>query len=170
MADASLYFRTPSTSVNQTGFATVSQFLSNASASQIITFTAPNDIFESWQKEFVNNITQQPIPNNVGNRALNTIDNGFNSCIITITGRFKNPTADADAKKLEQFASQVQSDTFNQFGNIGLFSPNAARYNLDPNSTQGYMIKSFSFKRMSNAPNTIEFILTLAFGGSYVPQ
>lgn len=170
MADASLYFRTPSTSVNETGYATVLQFLSNAPASQIITFTAPNDIFESWGKEFTNNITQQPIPNNIGNRALNTIDNGLSACIITITGRFKNPTADADAKKLEQFASQAQNDVYNQFGNIGLYSPNAARYNLDPTSTQGYMVKSFNFRRLSNAPNTIEFTLTLAFGGAYVPQ
>lgn len=163
-----LYYRTPTTRAIDPGYTTPILLATNA-PTQAIQFITPGDMLERWSKSYANNITQQSLPNNKGNRTVSTIDNGLSSVLATIMGRFTTPDVDADALKLEQFAAQLQYDTYHQWGNVGLYSDNTPRYNLDPSPTRGFMIKTFDYSRVSQKPQSLEFTMQLAYGGTYVP-
>lgn len=162
MSDALLYFRDPTHTVS--GFPDP---YSLPSGNKLL-FTAPNDIMEKWSKTYSNTITTVPIPNNVANRSISIIDNGFGGASVTIYGRFLNSNADSDMQKLEIMSNMQQNDSHHVFGSFGLKSTNAPRYNSDPSDINGMMIKSFTFSRMHSAPKTMEFSVELVYGGKYV--
>ena len=107
------------------------------------------------------------------------------SITITINGRFKKPSSglDSDIAILRTMATRSNLDTSHPFGNVGLYSPNAPEFSLDPNATssnagspqsgtvtpatKGLTLDSFSIGYNTPQVKAYGFRATLKFGGTW---
>ena len=184
MANAILYYRTLNTLSNTTNATTPSALNTNF-ASQCLEFTFSDNLLEGLSFDYQNNILDIPVPNSSGTRKINKQENGLKSITITINGRFKKPSSglDSDIAILRTMATRSNLDTSHPFGNVGLYSPNAPEFSLDPNAissnagspqsgtvtpaTKGLTLDSFSIGYNTPQVKEYGFRATLKFGGTW---
>ena len=177
MADAILYYRTPTSRQDQYALPTTSGF----PAGQKLTFTFSDNIMEAIQFSYENNIVDIPAPISDGTRKINKQENGLKDIKLIIKGRFKkpkdgsgNPILDTDIGKLITFSRIAQLDASHPFGIIGFFSPNAPEFSIDPNATgastpatKGLTIQGWDLGYMTPKVTSYDFRMTLSFGGTW---
>ena len=172
MADAFIYYRLESNNSDQSAQATPALLKSNFPL-QVLEFTIPNELLETVAMVYENNIKDSPVSNADGTRRINKQDNGLNSISFTFRGRFKDVAT--DITRLIQFAvlKQVESSGVTdslEFGVFGFFTDNTTirPFNLDPDSSQGLTIRTFSIDRAGSTPRNFDFSITMTFGGTFV--
>jgi|TARA_R110000824_G_scaffold355635_1_gene542843 hypothetical protein len=189
MVNAIIYYRTLSTLSNTTNATTPSALLSNFPL-QCLEFTFSDNLLESIQTTYTNNIVDYPVPNSSGVRKINKQDNGISSFNLIVSGRFKKPInasgipqINTDIAKIVTMSKISQIDTSHPFGVIGFYSPNAPEFTLDPNATstnagspqsgtvtpatKGYTISSWELGYMTPKITSYDFRITLSYGGTW---
>ena len=186
MADAILYYRTVNTLSNTTNATTPAALATNFSA-PCLSFTFSDNILETLQFNYVNNVIDIPVPIADGTRKINKQENGLKSIQLIINGRFKKPSAqdslDGDITKLINMSKTAQVDTSHIFGVVGIYAPSSPEFSLDPNATssnagnptsgtitpatKGYTISSWDLGYMSPKVRTYDFRVVLSFGGTW---
>lgn len=189
MANAILYYRTPTTLSNTTNATTPSALLANFN-SQCLEFTFSDNLLESIQSTYTNNVVDYPVPNSSGTRKINKQDNGVKSLSLIIKGRFKKPLnasgvpiIDTEINKLIAISKILQVGVDHPFGVVGFYSPNAPQFSLDPNATsdntgspqsgtvtpatKGYTISSWDLGYASPNITAYDFSVTLSYGGTW---
>jgi len=166
MADAILFYR-------QDGQVGVP--IASLPSFQKLEFTFPDNVLEGIQEEWQNNVIDLPVPISDGTRRINKQENGLTQRLLTINGVFKNPDISSDILKLYDIRSRLQVTEDFPFGVVGFFSPNASRFNLDPddvvdandNSRQGYTVKTTTIGFVGQKKTRYGFQITLSFGGTF---
>jgi len=185
MANAILYFRDGETGDGYTDTGAIS----GLNASQKLEFIADDNIMEAIEFAYTNNVIDLPVPIADGTRKINKQENGLRSVKLIIRGRFRKPheigtgseagvvkpIADTDIAKLIAMSKRLQVNTAYPYGIIGLYSPNAPEFSLDPNATsvgatdtpatKGYTIESWNLGYASPKVKTYDFSVQLSFGG-----
>ena len=113
MADAILYWRTPTTRADQ-------YTVANLTDNQKLSFTVPDNILSAIQFSYQNNVLDIPVPNSLAVRRINKQENGLRSIRLIISGRFKKPTSgtDTDIGKLIEMSKISQLDISHPYGII----------------------------------------------------
>ncbi len=89
MADAMLYYRTPTT---YKGISTDTYYDPiNLPIGQRMEFTFSDNLLEGIDFQYQNNVIDIPVPVSDGTRKINKQDNGLKSILLTINGQFKIP-------------------------------------------------------------------------------
>ena len=189
MANAIIYYRTPTTLSNTTNATTPSALLASFPL-QCLEFTFSDNLLESIQTTYSNNVVDYPVPNSSGVRKINKQDNGVTSLSLIIKGRFKKPTnasgipqLDTEIGRLITISKTLQVGSDHPFGVVGFYSPNAPQVSLDPNATstnagspqsgtvtpatKGYTISSWDLGYMSPNITAYDFSVTLSYGGTW---
>lgn len=173
MANAILYWRDNNSTLTE--YATVPLLLAGKPA-QCIEFTYNMKHLEGVRRRFVTNITKILVPTSDGSRIIRKQENGLKEYSWTLRGLFRNPDENASLKKLETMRTQLQVTSLFPFGNIGIYSPNATRFSLDPNATsagsvsatQGFTIDYVEEGRLGQKADFYDFEVKLDFGGTVV--
>lgn len=170
MADAIIYYR------NGYSQAPDQMTIAQLPSAQKVEFTFPDNTLETLHLSYMNNVIDIPVPIGDGTRKINKQENGLKAVQVVIQGRFKKPTSgtDADIGRLISMSKRVQIDDVYPFGNIGLYSPNAPEFTLDPNAdhpstpaTKGFTISSWDLSYSGVKTKSYNFSLTLNFGGTW---
>ena len=189
MADAFIYYRLKSNNTDVTATSPAypdpkvvsgsvtnrNTFVTNMEANhptQILRFTLPNELLESVTMDYENNIKDAPVSEPDGVRRINKQDNGLSSVKYTLRGLFKDNATDITTLRNMAKRLQVESTTNTGslgFGIFGFFSDNTSiqPFNLDPSSSQGLTINSFTISRSSQSPKSFDFSISMTFGGTY---
>lgn len=176
MATAMLYYRHESNSSDFDNETLPTNVLSNF-PDQCLVFDALEELLETVNMHYENNIKDTPVSNPDGSRTINKQDNGLNGITWTLRGRFRDPST--DIIKLIGFAIRKQIEsTINtnalKFGIFGFYTENTTirPFNLDPivkgSVKQGLTIRSFDISRSGQIPKNFDFTVVLTFGGKYV--
>jgi hypothetical protein len=183
MADAFIYYRLESNNTdtdvgnplypnpNSDRNTFVTNMESNFPA-QILRFTLPEELLESVSMSYENNIKDSPTSEPDGTRRMNKQDNGLMGIKYVFRGRFKDASSDIttliNMARLLQVESTTDPDALG-FGKFGFFTDNTTLkpFNLDPNSTKGLTIRSFSINRSGQTPKNFDFEILMTFGGTY---
>ena len=192
MADAFIYYRLKSNNTDNTattpnggypdpnGSTTArNTFVTNMEANhntapnaQILKFTLPTEILEAVTMVYENNMKDSPVSEPDGIRRINKQDNGLSSVKYTLRGLFKDNATDITTLRNMAKRLQVESTTNAGslgFGIFGFFSDNTSiqPFNIDPSSSQGLTINSFTISRSSQSPKSFDFSISMTFGGTY---
>jgi len=192
MADAFIYYRLKSNNTDNTattpndgypdpnGSTTARNiFVTNMEANhntapnaQILKFTLPTEILEAVTMVYENNMKDSPVSEPDGIRRINKQDNGLSSVKYTLRGLFKDNATDITTLRNMAKRLQVESTTNAGslgFGIFGFFSDNTSiqPFNIDPSSSQGLTINSFTISRSSQSPASFDFSISMTFGGTY---
>ena len=192
MADAFIYYRLKSNNTDNTattpnggypdpnGSTTArNTFVTNmetnhntAPNAQILKFTLPTEILEAVTMVYENNMKDSPVSEPDGIRRINKQDNGLSSVKYTLRGLFKDNATDITTLRNMAKRLQVESTTNAGslgFGIFGFFSDNTSiqPFNIDPSSSQGLTINSFTISRSSQSPKSFDFSISMTFGGTY---
>ena len=192
MADAFIYYRLKSNNTDNTattpnggypdpnGSTTARNiFVTNmetnhntAPNAQILKFTLPTEILEAVTMVYENNMKDSPVSEPDGIRRINKQDNGLSSIKYTLRGLFKDNATDITTLRNMAKRLQVESTTNAGslgFGIFGFFSDNTSiqPFNIDPSSSQGLTINSFTISRSSQSPKSFDFSISMTFGGTY---
>ena len=192
MADAFIYYRLKSNNTDNTattpnggypdpnGSTTArNTFVTNmetnhntAPNAQILKFTLPTEILEAVTMVYENNMKDSPVSEPDGIRRINKQDNGLSSIKYTLRGLFKDNATDITTLRNMAKRLQVESTTNAGslgFGIFGFFSDNTSiqPFNIDPSSSQGLTINSFTISRSSQSPKSFDFSISMTFGGTY---
>lgn len=171
MANAIIYYRDDNSTLDD--YATPLLLLAGKPA-QCVEFTYSSKMLEGVKRHYMTNITKILVPNADGTRTIRKQENGLKEYWWILRGLFRTPDVDADIKKLETFRTQLQVTTKYPYGNIGFYSPNALRFNLDPNAThanaatQGFTIDYVDEGRVGQKGEIFDFEIKLDFGGTVV--
>lgn len=159
MANAMLYYRTPSTT---------SIIVPNPSSlpdAQKLLFTPPEDIASGIDESHSNNIVRKIPPKPRGRKLIQT-DEGFKEKIMTLHGNFL-VESNFDPDKLDDFIIRAQSDDFHTFGVFGIVYPNGPAFlTKDATDQQGFMIQSKTGKHIGITKEIFDFSVTISFGGT----
>ena len=191
MADAFIYYRLKSNNTDNTvttpngGYPdpnTISAsdtnrntFVTNMEThhpAQILRFTLPTEILEGVTMVYENNMKDSPVSEPDGVRRINKQDNGLSSVKYTLKGLFKDNATDITTLRNMAKRLQVESTTNAGslgFGIFGFFSDNTSiqPFNIDPNTSKGLTINSFTISRTSQSPASFDFNISMTFGGTY---
>jgi len=173
MADAFIYFRLESNNSNvEVTAVDTPQKLQTNFPSQVLQFTVPDELLEAVSMTYENNIKDAPISNPDGTRRINKQDNGLNGVTYTFRGRFRDVATDVILLKDFAVRSQVEASGVTnslEFGIFGFFTDNTLKrpFNIEPDSTKGLTIKSFSIDRSGGVPRNFDFSVTMTFGGVF---
>jgi len=164
MANAMLFYRTPTTRIVDSGFGTPALLLANAPA-QCLLFTPPNDLAARLIDNCTNNIVRKPPPEPFSRRIRQT-DEGVAGWLITVEGNFIGAVGDA-AAKLHNFWKLPQGDTYHVFGVFGITYPNGPSYiqTIDPAATKGLMITNKQDTHVGLTKEIVDFSIQLSYGG-----
>jgi len=172
MADAFIYYRLESNSSHKEGASTTPALLATNFPAQVLKFTLPDELLESVQMVYENNIKDAPVSEPDGTRRINKQDNGLLGIRYTFRGRFKD--ASGDITNLINFSKmlQVESTTATNalgFGKFGFYTDNTTvkPFNLDPDGTKGLTIRSFNINRSGQMPKNFDFEILMTFGGTF---
>jgi len=164
MANALLFYRTPTTEQGDPGFADPQ----NLPTAQKLEFIFPADIMEGVNEQYQNNIKQIPIPNQDGSRKLNIQENGLQNYTITLNGVFEKGGSTLGITRLKSFRTRKQVDTAHPFGSFGIEIDNAPEFNVDPSATLGLFIQSTTVGYVGVRTTRYDFSVALGFGGTAV--
>ncbi len=162
MANAMLFFRTPSTLQGAIADPV------NLPAAQKLLFTPPNDLASGIDEVHENNIVRKLPPVPSGRRLIQT-DEGFKQWILTLSGNYIIDSNVESADKLFDFINIAQGITELPFGVFGISYPNGPSYlNIDPDDTRGLMIMRRSGKHVGITKEIFDFSATVSLGGDVV--
>ena len=159
MANALLFYRTPTTQISQVPDP------ANLPAAQKLLFTPPDDLASGIEEDWTNNIVRKVPPKPSGRKLIQT-DEGFSGWILTISGNYLIASA-GSATKIFDFRKLPQADSIHTLGVFGIVYPNGPSYlNIDPNTTKGLMIQNTRGRHIGNTTQLFDFSVTLSFGGT----
>ena len=165
MANALLYYRTENTRTVDVSPVDYSDPF-DLPSSQKLEFIFPNDILESINESYQNNVKQSPVPNQDGTRKINIQENGLSSYGLSINGVFKKDVVDG-IQKLKLMRKTKQVDNYHVHGKFGLKISNASEYDLDPTNLSGFHIISTNVGYFGVRNTRYDFTINLGFGGSF---
>lgn len=156
MANAILYYRTPST---------LADSIASLPAAQKLEFIPPSDLASGIDEFQETNIVRKVPPKPSGRRLVQT-DEGFKQWILTLSGNYVIESNVESAQKLFDFQNIAQGITELPFGVFGISYPNGPDYlNKDSTSTQGFMIQRRGGKHVGITKEIFDFSVTVSFGG-----
>jgi hypothetical protein len=184
MADAFIYYRLKSNNTDNsqsnypdpnTSTTARNTFVTNMEtnhSAQILRFTLPTEILEAVTMVYENNMKDSPVSEPDGIRRINKQDNGLSSVKYTLKGLFKDNATDITTLRNMAKRLQVESTTNAGslgFGIFGFFSDNTSiqPFNIDPNTSKGLTLNSFTISRTSQSPASFDFNISMTFGGTY---
>ncbi len=159
MANAMLYYRTPTTT------SVIVPDPNNLPDAQKLLFTPPDDLAAGIDERHTNNIVRKVPPIPRGRKIIQT-DEGFKEKIFTLHGNFIVDSNDAP-DKLDDFVIIGQSDDYHKFGVFGISYPNGPSYlTKDSTNTQGFMIEEKGGKHIGITKEIFDFSVRISFGGT----
>jgi hypothetical protein len=164
MANALLYYRTPSTPVSNPTYDTPAKLLATFPA-QCLEFIYPDDILEGITETYRNNIKKIPAPNQDGVRKINIQENGLDSYGFTIHGVFKK-NAGVGIVKLQAFRKIKQVDTTHTYGAFGLEISNAPAFSFEANTVRGLFMDGTRIGYDGMKVTRYDFSVDIGFGGT----
>ena len=164
MANAILYYRTPTTRLVDTGYTTPALVLSNA-PTQCLEFTFPDNILEGITENYRNNIKKISAPNQEGIRKINIQENGLESYGFTIYGVFKKDIT-TGINRIKSFRKLKQVDSYHTYGIFGLSISNASGFSFECDNTKGLLIDGTKIGYEGMKVTRYDFSIDIGFGGT----
>ena len=166
MTEALVFYRTPSSRIIDTPDP------HDLPPAQKLSFTLPNNVWQSIEEDYRNNNKRFPIPTSKGARKkLGISPAGLKSYTRKIRGYFKDD-ASASIDKLRAFRKIQQIDSYHEFGVFGMdFSPEAGTGfdkvdDGDPDNTIGWSFDGYTLANFSNLTNKVyDFSFDIGFAG-----
>ena len=164
MANAILYYRTPTTPVTTLAYDTPAKLLATFPA-QCLEFVYPDDLLEGITETYSNNIKKIPAPNQDGVRKINIQENGLDAYGFTIHGVFKK-SAGVGIARLQAFRLRKQVDTVHTYGAFGLSISNAPVFSFEATTTKGLFMDGTRIGYEGMKVTRYDFSVDIGFGGT----
>ena len=161
MTEALIFYRTPSTRIIDTADP------HNLPSAQRLNFTLPTNIWQEVEETYRNNNKKFLIVTAKGAvKKIGVSPVGLKGYTRKIRGYFKDPANGVD--KLYTFRKLQQIDSYHEFGIFGVtFSPQASKFDVDPDNTQGWTFDDYTLKNLSSLTNKVyDFAIDISFGGT----